>query len=58
VLAGGEPTGEFDLGDAGGAWVERTFDVPRQLASARTHIELRMSGGHVTVFHYWFMPSP
>jgi hypothetical protein len=61
VLAGGEPVATIARG-AGDPddpeaidWVERSFEVPAGLATARTAIELRVSGRPATVFHYWFV---
>jgi hypothetical protein len=53
LLANGERVGEFVLGDDDG-WVERTFDVPANVAGSQTTIELRVTGPPLTVFHYWF----
>ncbi len=55
ILAGGEPVGGFDLGDGGDDWSERSFDVPASVAADPTHIELRVGGGLVTTYHYWFV---
>lgn len=52
VLAGGEPADSFELDESD--WVERGFDVPAAVTGPRTLIELRTTGGTVTVFHYWF----
>jgi hypothetical protein len=39
-------------------WVERAFTVPATAAGARTPIELHVSGGSITTFHYWcFTPG-
>lgn len=54
VQASGEPAGEFGLTTADD-WVERTFEVPARAAGPQTHIELRVQGGPITVFHYWFV---
>ena len=53
VLADGRPIGELDAG-FGGRWVERGFTVPAHLARSKTPIELSITGGPATVFHYWF----
>jgi hypothetical protein len=65
VLVGGEPvqTIAADSGNAddaadstdAGDWVERSFGVPASLANANTAVELRVSGGPATVYHYWFV---
>ena len=55
VLANDEPVGSFDI-DYEADWTERDFDVPASVAGERTRIELRVSGGVVTTFHYWFVP--
>jgi len=55
VLANDEPVGSFDL-DYEPDWTERDFQVPASVAGERTRIELRVSGGVVTTFHYWFVP--
>jgi hypothetical protein len=52
VLANGQPVGAFDVDDD---WSERTFDVPAAVATGATRIELRVSGGAVTTYHYWFV---
>ena len=48
--------GSFDI-DYEPDWTERDFQVPASLAGERTRIELRVSGGVVTTFHYWFVPN-
>jgi hypothetical protein len=68
AFAGGEPVGGFDVGDLGEAdvpsatpergrndeeWVERSFDLPARMATARTPIELRAAPEAITTFHYW-----
>jgi hypothetical protein len=58
VLANDEPVGQFELGADDPDWVERSFEVPARLASAHTRIELRVGGGALTVFHYWFSLAP
>ncbi len=56
VLAGGEPVGSFDIADdESDDWSERSFDVPASLASEATRIEVRVGGGAVTTYHYWFV---
>ena len=55
VLVGDEPIGTLAV-DFAPDWMEREFEVPARLAGARTRIELRVSGGVVTTFHYWFVP--
>ena len=57
VLAGGEPVGSFDAGEEED-WVERSFDLPPSLASARTRIELFVAGGEITTYHYWCAVTP
>jgi hypothetical protein len=52
VLAQDQPVGSFGV-DYEPDWIERPFDVPAALAGARTRIELRVSGGVITTFHYW-----
>ena len=39
-------------------WLERTFDVPANLAKGETTIELRAHGPLLTVYHYWFFSRP
>jgi hypothetical protein len=34
-------------------WVERSFDLPAGIATARTPIELRAAPEAITTFHYW-----
>jgi hypothetical protein len=55
VFANGRPIAAFDLQEVED-WMEQAFDVPPDLAGARTSIELRFSGG-VTTFHYWFVTA-
>jgi hypothetical protein len=55
VLAGDEPVGTLAI-DYDPDWVEREVEIPAHLATARTRIDLRVSGGVVTTFHYWFVP--
>jgi hypothetical protein len=57
VLADEQPIGSFDL-DYEPDWTERDFEVPKSIAGERTRIELRVSGGVLTTFHYWFVRSP
>jgi hypothetical protein len=52
VHANGTPVGGFAVGEDGD-WVERAFDIPAAVTTARTSIELRAVGGPVTTFHYW-----
>jgi hypothetical protein len=54
ALAGGRPVGEVEVADAPD-WVEQSFELPADATGPVTRIELRMSGGPVTVFHYWFV---
>jgi hypothetical protein len=56
ALANGQPMGGFDLGDDED-WEEQSFDVPASVATERTRIELRVDGGAVTTFHYWFVTA-
>jgi hypothetical protein len=56
VWANGEPVDTFDVGDD--EWVERAFEIPAPVASAHTRIELRVGGGTLTTFHYWFFAEP
>jgi hypothetical protein len=53
VLANGEPIAAFDVGDDD--WVERSFDLPARIAAVRTPLELRVAGGVISTFHYWFV---
>jgi hypothetical protein len=55
ILANGEPVGAFDLGEDDDEWSERSFDVPAGVARDPTRIELRVGGGAVTTYHYWFV---
>ena len=57
VLANDEPVGSFDV-DYEPDWIERDFQVPASVAGERTRIELRVSGGVIATFHYWFVSSP
>jgi hypothetical protein len=55
VLVNDEPVGEFEWSEEETEdWVERSFEIPPALASSRTRVELRVHGGPITVFHYWF----
>jgi hypothetical protein len=54
VSIGGRILARFDAGEGG--WVERTFEVPGELAGERTPVEVRFAGGLATVYHYWFVP--
>jgi hypothetical protein len=54
VLANGEPVAAFELDDGEG-WTEQGFDVPAGVAAERTPFEVRVGGGPVTTFHYWFV---
>ncbi len=53
VLVNDEPVTAFDVG-GDGEWVERSFRVPPEMANASTRIELRVTDGTLTVYHYWF----
>jgi len=53
ILANGASVATLDLDDDG--WVERSFDIPGDAADAHTRIEVRIGGGPVTTFHYWFV---
>jgi hypothetical protein len=55
ILAGDEPLAAFDLDGEEEDWVERSFEVPASVASARTPIEVRVGRSPITVFHYWFV---
>ncbi|MCL2450228.1 MAG: hypothetical protein FWD17_14880, partial [Polyangiaceae bacterium] len=66
VFAGGEPVAtvfgveppdpeEPDAPDD--EWVERSFDIPAGVAGPHTVVEIRVSGGPATVFHYWFVET-
>jgi hypothetical protein len=57
VLANGEPADTFELSDADGSWVERSFAIPAGMAGPHTHVELRVEGGSVSVYHYWFVAA-
>lgn len=37
-----------------GPWTEVSIDVPAAVASTRTEVDLRVEGGTVTSYHYWF----
>ncbi len=57
IVASGEPVGSLAV-DYAPDWVERAFTVPATAAGARTPIELHVSGGSITTFHYWcFTPG-
>jgi hypothetical protein len=49
-----KPVATFDLGD-GDDWTERTFDIPASVGGPRSTLELRVEGGALTVYHYWFV---
>jgi hypothetical protein len=53
ILVNGDPVASLDL--EGDDWVERTFAVPADDARVRTPLEVRIVGGPVTTFHYWFV---
>jgi hypothetical protein len=53
VMANARHVAAFDIGDDA-SWVERSFDIPAEVASADTRIDLRAGGGTLTTFHYWF----
>jgi len=55
IWANDEPIASFE-GGGNDDWVERSFDIPARVVSARTRIELRVEGGTLTTFHYWFFP--
>jgi hypothetical protein len=52
VVANGVAVGSFDT-TSDDDWIERSFDIPAGAAAARTHVELRASGGDLETFHYW-----
>jgi hypothetical protein len=57
VMAGGKPAGTLEV-DYAPDWIEREFQVPANVAGARTPVELRASGGAITTYHYWcFTPG-
>jgi hypothetical protein len=58
VFANGENVGEFVVGETDTRWVEGAFEIPANAAGPATRVELRFSGGVVSVFHYWFDTSP
>ena len=43
-----------DIGFPDSGWVEARFDVPSDLASDRTEVELVTTSGAVTVYHWFF----
>jgi hypothetical protein len=51
VLVDGAPVAELDAPE--GDWGERSFPLPAAVR-ARAPVELRVTGGAVTVYHYWF----
>ncbi len=63
VRVGGERLAIVQVDDAKAsepaepAWVERSFELPARLASARTVVEIQVLGGPATLFHYWFVPA-
>lgn len=54
VLANDRPIATFEVtGDA--SFEEQPFEIPAELATSRTPIELRADDGNeITAFHYWF----
>jgi hypothetical protein len=54
ALAGGRAVAELEVGDEPD-WVETSFGIPAAVTGPETRIELRVTGGPVTVFHYWFV---
>jgi hypothetical protein len=53
VRAGARDVALFEIRP--GSWVEAVFDVPADVASERTPVEVVAErGGALTVFHYWF----
>jgi hypothetical protein len=51
VLLDGAPVADLDAPQ--GDWGERSFAIP-PAATRSLHVELRVTGAAVTVFHYWF----
>ena len=45
---------QFELADDADGWSEQSFEIPARSAKAQTRIDLRVDGGTITVFHYWF----
>jgi hypothetical protein len=52
LWANHDPVAAFGLD--GEEWTERAFTIPADIAAARTPFELRVQGGTVTTYHYWF----
>ncbi len=57
VEAEGQPVGTLDV-DYAPDWVEREISIPANLAGSRTRIDVRVTGGLLTTFHYWFVVEP
>jgi hypothetical protein len=55
VFANRAPADRFELDDADGNWVERSFDIPAGASGPHTRVELRVENASVSVFHYWFV---
>jgi hypothetical protein len=54
VVWAGQPVGQLDL-PGSGEWTEQSFPLSaRPSEEPRTPLELRVTGGPVTVYHYWF----
>ncbi len=53
VRAGGREIAKVTVPE--GPWTEVTFDVPGDVASSSTPMEVTASGGRFTSFHYWFI---
>jgi len=51
------PAGAFELDEAGGKWIERSFELPAGSIGEQTQVELRVEDGSVSVFHYWFLTT-
>jgi len=57
VLVDRVPAGAFELDEAGGKWIERSFELPAGSIGEQTQVELRVEDGSVSVFHYWFLTT-
>jgi hypothetical protein len=56
VMAGDREVAVIDVLPFG--WTEAAFVIPADVAADETAIEVRVDGGLLTVFHYWFALAP
>jgi hypothetical protein len=57
VVVNRVPAGAFELDEAEGKWIERSFELPAGSIGKQTQVELRVEDGSVNVFHYWFLAT-